>query len=205
MNLERLISRSLSTPRKVRLAMRRSIMRRPSTPLRYTQLVDHLATAMIRAYTLGYRSNGASLRRESRTAQLAHYKRMAREALTQYQTSANIAIRESYQNARARGASVEQSKKIALRRHATLGHVAPASNRLAVLYRSSLNSAHQQGIWDSTVGDGSIWGYRWRCREARVSGQQHPTTRDSHWLLNRITLPKDHEFWRTYWPLLEFG
>ena len=189
MNLERLISRSLSTPRQVRLAMRRSIMRRPSTPLRYTQLVEHLANAMIRGYQLGYRRSGASLRRTSRAARLADYKQRARVVLQEYGESASRAVSAEYRNARARGVPVEAATKLALRKFAVLGHTAPAINRLKALYNSAIRSAHEQGVWDSTIGDPRVWGYS-------VVTHTDDRVRDSHLQFNRITLPREHEFWR---------
>ena len=169
--------------------MRRSIMRRPSTPLRYTQLVEHLSQSMIRAYTLGYRSNGASLRRDSRTARLADYKRRARAVLEQYGETASRDVADTYRNARSKGVPVRAATNLALRRFAMMGHTAPAINRLKALYNSAIRSAHEQGVWDSTIGDPRVWGYS-------VVTHTDDRVRDSHLQFNRITLPREHEFWR---------
>lgn len=202
-NLERLIARSLSTPRNVRMDMRRRIVTSPTRPLSYLVLVDNLADRMISAYAMGYRANGASLRRESRTARHAHYRRMARQVLQQYQTSTNAELQRIYQQARAKGVSSDSAAKLILRRFGTLGHTAPVSNRLKTLYGSALRSAYNQGLFDSTSTDAAIWGFRWIAREVR--GAKHPTTRETHWQFHRVTLPKEHDFWRTYWVPLEWN
>ena len=183
--------------------MRRSIMRRPSTPLRYTQLVDHLATAMIRGYTIGFRTRGATLRAASRAARLAGYKREVREVLNQYSESASKAVSDTYRNARARGVSVKVATNLALRRFASLGHTAPVSNRLKTLYNAAIRAAHEQGLFDATRNDPDIWGYQFIATEER--GKQHPTTRDSHWQYHKVTLPKDHPFWTRVWTPLDWG
>ena len=183
--------------------MRRSIMRRPSTPLRYTQLVEHLSQSMIRAYTLGYRSNGASLRRDSRTARLADYKRRARAVLEQYGETASRDVADTYRNARSRGVPVKAATNLALRRFAMMGHTAPASNRLQTLYQSALRSAHQQGLFDATRTDPAIWGYRYLARD--LNGHQDPKTRDAHWQYHMVTLPKDDPFWSRIWPPLDWN
>lgn len=189
MNLERLISRSLSTPRKVRMDIRRSIQRRPTGNLRYSQLTEHLATAMIRGYQLGHRRSGAVLRRESRKAKLAEYKRRASAVLDEYGESATREVSSTYRNARAKGASVKAATILALRRLGTLGHSAPAVNRLKALYNSAIRSAHEQGVFDSTIGDSSVWGYS-------IVTHTDDRVRDSHLQFNKITLPRTHEFWR---------
>ena len=183
--------------------MRRSIMRRPSTPLRYTQLVDHLSQSMIRAFALGYRSSGASLRRDSRAARLADYKRRARTVLEQYGETASRDVSETYRNARARGVSVRAATKLALRRFNLMGHTAPASNRLQTLYQSALRSAHQQGLFDATRTDAAIWGYRYLARD--MNGHQDPATRDAHWQYHMVTLPKEDPFWRNIWPPIDWN
>ena len=203
MNLERLISRSMSTPRSVRVGMRRAIMRRPTGKLRYTQLVEHLSQSMVRAYALGYRSNGASLRNDSRAARLADYKRRARAVLGQYGETASRDVAKTYRNARAKGASVKVATNLALRRFAMMGHTAPASNRLQTLYQSALRSAFQQGIFDSTNSQAEIWGYRYLARD--LGGHQDPATRDAHWQYHMVTLPKEHEFWRKIWPPIDWN
>lgn len=203
MNLERLIARSLSLPRSIRMSMRRQIKERPLSNISYLPLVNDLSDAMIRAYTLGYRSNGSTLRRDSRTAQHAIYRKMAREALKQYQSSANQAIHAAYRNARAAGSSKSNAAIVAMRRFASLGHTAPVTNRLDTLYRSAMRSAFQQGRFDASRTDPAIWGYRFIAREVR--GEKHPTTRDSHWQYHGVTLPKEHPFWNEIWPPLEWN
>jgi len=189
MNLERLIARSLSTPRDFRMKLRRRLLEYPTRPVSYLPLVEHLSGQMIRAFALGYRAHGASLRRETRDAKHAEFRRMVRDLLRQYGESTSIELRRVYDNARARGASKDAAARLALRRFGTLGHTAPVSNRLKTLYNSSMRAAHQQGIWDSTVGDASVWGYT-------VRTHTDDRVRPTHLQFNRITLPRDHEFWR---------
>ena len=81
-NLDLLQSRALRLPRRKRSAMIESLRTAPQRALRYGVFVDDLANAMIRAYTLGYRKNGSTLRRETRTAKLADYRKRARVANT---------------------------------------------------------------------------------------------------------------------------
>ena len=171
------------------MAMRRSIQENPTRKLRYNQLTEHLATAMIRGYHLGYRKIGAVLRRESRTAKLAEYKRRARVVLDAYGESATSEVSRTYRNARAEGVSVKLATILALRRLGTLGHSAPAVNRLKTLYNSAIRSAHEQGVFDSTIGDSSVWGYS-------VVTHTDDKVRDSHVQFNKIVLPRTHEFWR---------
>lgn len=202
-NLELTIARALSLPRSVRTSMQDSIRTNPTKRISYLPLVDNLASAMIRGYTIGYRANGATLRKDSRTARFAQYRKMVREVLKQYGSSANDEIQRTYRNARDRGRSVNVSAQLAVKRFRSLGHTAPVTNRLATLYRSSIRAAHQQGVFDASRTDPAVWGYRFIARE--VKGHKHPTTRDSHYQYHGVTLPKDHEFWNSIWPPLDWN
>ena len=203
MNLQKLISRSLSTPRTIRMGMRRQLKARPTSKLSYLPMVDHLSGAMMKGYRMAFRDAGVTLRRESAAAREAQYKQMAREVLKQYGSTANPELQRVYRNARAKGLSVKVSTGLMLGRFRTLGHAAPVTNRLEALYRSAIRSANQQGVFDSTRADAAVWGYRYIAREVR--GQKHPTTRDSHWQYHGVTLEKEDPFWNTIWPPLEYG
>lgn len=199
MNLERQISRSLSLPRRITTAMRDSLRANPTKALRYGSLVDHLAEHMARAYRLGYRKRGDTLKRETRSAKKAEYRKMARAVLTQYQVSANKELKRVYRETRRRGRTHQQGVAIVLRRFRSLGIEAPAANRMKTLYTSALTSAYNEGVWDADRLDAQIWGFRWKTAgDARV---RHPT----HTQFEGVTLPKEHPFWLQFWPPLQFG
>ena len=190
--LDLLITRSLTLPRAVTSRMRASLRANPTRAIRYDQLVDHLMDNMVRAYRLGFREFGV-LRRDTERAMRAEFRRKAREVLIQYQVFANQELRRVYREHIRGGATQRQATDQVLRKFRLLGVTPPATNRMKTLYTTALTGAFNAGQFDSTRNNRAIWGYRFRCRE--VGGGQHPTTRDSHWALNRITLPRDHELW----------
>lgn len=193
----------MSLPRNTRMKLKRQITDRPGSNLSYLPLVDNLSQAMLRSYVLGYRSKSQTLKADTKKARLALYKPMARETLRDYQRSANAEIKRVYRSARDAGASVKNASALAQKRFSTLGHTAPVSNRLETLYRSAMRSAYQQGIYDASRTDAAVWGYKFIARE--VGGRKHPTTRDSHYQFNGVTLPKEDPFWNKVWPPLSWN
>ena len=74
--LDLLITRSLTLPRAVTSRMRDSLRSNPTRAIRYDRLVDHLTDNMVRAYRLGFREFG-SLRRDTERAMRAEFRRKA--------------------------------------------------------------------------------------------------------------------------------
>ena len=199
LNIELLISRSLSLPRKVTTAMRDSLKANPIKAIRYSQLVDHLSLRMTRAYKLGYRARGDTLKRESERAKLNQYKKQARKILMEYQVSANQELKRIYREARAKGRTHNQARSLVLRRFRTLGVTAPATNRVKALYRTGMTSAYNQGKFDADRNDPAIWGWRWHT--AGDDKVRHPT----HSQFNKVTLPKSDPFWTKFYPPIDYN
>lgn len=197
-NLELHIARSLSLPRRIRSGMLDSLRANPRKALRYGVLVDDLSDAMIKAYQIGHRSKGATLRRESRTAKLAEYKRRAREVLRQYQVSSNAELKRIYQNAKASGKTDRQIVRAVVARFNSLGFTPPASNRLKTLYNSALRSAFNQGLFDAARTDPAVWGFRY-------IAQNDDRVRPTHKQYDGVTLPRSDEFWNKVWPPIEWN
>ena len=198
-NLDLLQSRALRLPRRKRSAMIESLRTAPQRALRYGVFVDDLANAMIRAYTLGYRKNGSTLRRETRTAKLADYRKRARVVLQQYQVSANKELKRIFRESIKRGNTPARARDLVIRRFRTLGMTAPASNRMETLFKSAMYSAFQQGLWDASRNDAAVWGYRFLTRDDEKV--RHPTHSQYH----GVTLEKEHSFWDRVWPPLEWN
>lgn len=190
MNLERLISRSLSTPRQVTAGMRASLRDNPTKALRFGQLVDHLSDFMRRAYKQQHQ-RFATLNRDSERAAHSEFRRKAREVLTQFQVSTNRELKRVYFQHIRNGASHSMATKQVLRRFRTLGVTPPASTRLQSLYNNALRAAASQGLLDATIRNQSVWGFRWICKlDERL--------RDDHAQFNRVTLEKSNPFWLRY-------
>jgi len=199
LNLELLIARSLTLPRAVSGAMRDSIRANPTKALRFGSLVPHLTGQMLKAYKLGYRSNGSTLKQSTLKAVEKDYKRRAREVLTQYQKSTNRELKAAYAKAIRNGRTRSQAIRAVLAKFRSLGMSAPASTRMQTLYNTALNASHNQGIWDAQRSDPAIWGFRFKTM--RDEAVRHPT----HTQYEGVTLPKEHPFWDRVWPPLEWN
>ena len=186
--------RSLSLPRKATSAMRESLRSNPTKALNYQVFREQLTNLMIQSYTLGYRSKGASLKQDTRRAKREEYSTRAYKILREYQKSANAELKRTHAKAISDGKTPNQARQAVLRRFRTLGMTAPAYNQIETLFRTASNAAYNQGVWDATRQDASIWGYRWRtARDERV---RHP----EHSQFEGMTLPRTDPIWDEFWP-----
>lgn len=199
LKLDLIQSKSLSLPRKYTSAMRASLRSNPTKALNYQVFRDHLTAAMVKSYALGYRSKGASLKRDSKAAKQAEFSKMSRQVLMQYQKYANRELKRTYRKALDDGKTPRQATKAVLRRFNTIGMTAPAYNQMETLFRTASNAAYNQGIWDATRTDPAVWGYQYKTAEDEKV--RHPV----HSQYNNVTLPKGHPFWQKIWPPIEWN
>ena len=181
-------------------AMRASLRANPTKALNFKVLVDDLTDSMVASYRLGYSKRGLPFSKATRIAVTNRYKKEARKALTQIQTSSNSALKQAYWKAIRDGGTERQATNAVLRRFNTLGATAPASNRFEALYRSASDAGYMQGIWESQRLDPGVWGFRYLNKEP-----PDDRIRASHRQFNGVTLPKEHPFWSIYWPPIAWG
>ena len=101
-------------------------------------------------------------------------------------------FRNLYRQARAQGMTPRQARQLLLKR------LDATKARIASLYRTYSQQAHLSGIWHLAQDDDKVWGFRYLTKgDDRV--------RFSHDRLHEVTLPKDHRFWKLYFPPNGFG
>ena len=198
-NLETLIARSLSLPRRYTSAMRQSVRDNPRKALRYHVYNDSLVAAMSKAYALGYREDGSRLPNQIKSERQAEYKRKARQILMQYQKYANQELKTAYDKAIKAGKTPRQATQATLRRFRTLGMTAPATNRIETLFTTAADGAYAQGVWDASQNNQAIKGYRYATMEDdRVRVPVHSQ-------YNRFSAPKTDAIWETAFPPIDYN
>lgn len=153
-----------------------------------TGLVPHLAQAMQKSFRAGYRS----IQKTGRFP-VVDFTNDARRALLREAAHVNELLRKFEDREENNGLSPRRFLTAIRNRFEELGISLKSEYRIEQILKCQSQIAYSQGQQEAGEVSPKLWGFQYvTVRDERV--------RDSHRVIDGVTLPKEHDFWKVWYP-----